>query len=114
LADVPPAHVRADPDRVAQIVENLVGNALRYGEAPVDVSVEQEGRTTAIVVQDAGPGIPEALMSRLFQRFATGSRGGTGLGLYIVRELARAQGGDATYRLDDHAFVVSLPTADDG
>ncbi len=114
LADVPPARVLADPDRLAQIVENLVGNALRYGEAPVDISVEREGRTTTIVVRDAGPGISDEMRPKLFQRFATGSKGGTGLGLYIVRELARAQGGDASYRPDDHAFVVSLPTADDG
>ena len=66
------------------------------------------------MVRDAGPGISEDMRSRLFQRFATGSKGGTGLGLYIVRELARAQGGDASYRPDDHAFVVSLPNADDG
>ena len=114
LADAPPARVLADPDRLAQIVENLVGNALSYGEAPVDITVEREGRTTSVVVRDAGPGISEDMQSRLFQRFATGGKGGTGLGLYIVRELARAQGGDASYRTDDQAFVVSLPTADDG
>ena len=114
LADVPPARVLADPDRLAQIVENLVGNALRYGAAPVDISVEREGRITTIVVRDAGPGISEAMRPKLFQRFATGSKGGTGLGLYIVRELARAQGGEASYRADDQAFVVSLPSADDG
>jgi PAS domain S-box-containing protein len=114
LADVPPVRVLADPDRLAQIVENLVGNALSYGEAPVDITVEREGGTTSIVVRDAGPGVREELQPKLFQRFATGSKGGTGLGLYIVRELARAQDGDASYRADDHAFVVSLPTADEG
>ncbi len=114
FADVPPVRVLADPDRLAQIVENLVGNALSYGEAPVDITVEREGRTTSIVVRDAGPGVPEEMQAKLFQRFATGGKGGTGLGLYIVRELARAQDGDASYRVDDHAFVVSLPTADEG
>ena len=114
MDDVPPIRVLADPDRLAQIIENLVGNALRYGEPPVDVTVEREGGSASVVVRDAGPGISEAMQEKLFQRFATGSKGGTGLGLYIVRELARAQGGDAFYRADDHAFVVSLPTADDG
>ena len=45
----------------------------------------------------------------LFERFATRSRGGTGLGLFIVRELCRAQGGDAWYRPEDRAFVASFP-----
>jgi signal transduction histidine kinase len=46
---------------------------------------------------------------RLFQKFATGSVHGTGLGLFLVRELARAHGGEARYRPEDGAFVLSLP-----
>ena len=51
-----------------------------------------------------------ALQERLFERFATSSEGGTGLGLYIVRELARSQAGEAAYRPEDGAFVITLPT----
>ena len=51
----------------------------------------------------------EELQEQLFQRFATGSSRGTGLGLFLVRELARAHGGDATYRPSDRAFLLSLP-----
>jgi signal transduction histidine kinase len=109
LGTVGPRRVRADADRLAQMVENLVSNALRYGVAPVEISAEDADPMVAIVVRDAGSGIPEELRTKLFERFATSGEGGTGLGLYIVRELARAQGGDASYRVEDQAFVITLP-----
>ena len=68
-----------------------------------------------IRVRDAGTGVAEGMQLRLFDRFATGrNRGGTGLGLFIVRELARAQGGDAYYEaptsdVPSGTFVLSLP-----
>jgi signal transduction histidine kinase len=63
-----------------------------------------------IRVHDSGPGVDPAVLPRLFERFVTGdSFGGTGLGLFIVRELARANGGDATYERDEGDFVLSLP-----
>jgi signal transduction histidine kinase len=64
-----------------------------------------------IIVRDSGAGVPQTVRPRLFERFVTGGPGGSGLGLYIVRELARAQGGDATYDADDNSFVVILPLA---
>ncbi|WP_395692928.1 PAS domain S-box protein [Nocardioides sp.] len=109
--------VQADPDRLAQAVDNLVGNALRHGAPPVCVAVRRAGEhTVEIAVSDAGDGVPKDMQGRLFDRFATGrSRGGTGLGLYIVRQLARSHDGDAIYRPSGSAgpasgeFVVSLP-----
>jgi signal transduction histidine kinase len=68
-----------------------------------------------IRVSDEGPGVSSAIQPRLFDRFATGrQRGGTGLGLFIVRELARAQGGDAFYepasaQTSGGTFVIVLP-----
>jgi signal transduction histidine kinase len=53
--------------------------------------------------------VPEELQGRLFERYATRGGHGTGLGLHIVRELARALGGDATYRAEDNSFAVTLP-----
>ncbi len=103
--------VLADAGRLAQMMDNLVGNAIRHGIAPVAISVDVRPETVDIVVRDAGPGVSPALQDRLFQRFATSSEGGTGLGLYIVRELARSQAGDASYRSADGAFVVTLPRA---
>ncbi len=114
LGSVPPVAVLADQGRLAQMIENLVGNALRHGAAPVAIEVEDRGATVDVVVRDAGPGVSEELRPRLFERFATEGPGGTGLGLYIVRELARAQGGDAAYRGEDQAFVVTLPTTGAG
>ncbi|UMG91389.1 PAS domain S-box protein [Nocardioides sp. TF02-7] len=111
-----PAGLRvvADTDRLAQILENLVRNALLHGAAPVLVTAEPGEETVRLVIRDAGDGVPEGLQGRLFERFATGSSRGTGLGLYIVRVLARAQGGDADYRRDDGAFVVTIPAAPAG
>jgi len=91
------------------MVDNLVLNALRHGEPPVHVTASGGGGQVEIVVRDAGEGVAEDLRDRLFERFATGSRHGTGLGLFLVRELARAHGGEASYRPADGAFVLSLP-----
>ena len=107
--------VRGDSGRLAQAVENLVNNALRHGRAPVRVSAARSDCALDIRVADSGPGVPAELVPRLFTRFATGARhGGTGLGLFIVRELARAHGGDARYEPppaegEHPAFVLSVP-----
>jgi PAS domain S-box-containing protein len=114
LGELPAVTALVDPDRLGQMIENLITNAIRYGAAPVDVTVEPDGDTVAIVVSDAGPGISAAMQPKLFERFATSGRGGTGLGLYIVRELAQAQGGEAAYRPQDGAFVITLPIAGGG
>jgi hypothetical protein len=113
----PETAVYADRDRLAQVLDNLLGNALRHGEQPVRLSAEPAADRVLIQVRDSGTGVPEHMQSRLFERFATGrSKGGTGLGLFIVRELVRAQGGDARYEPAGPGepagvFVVSLPRA---
>lgn len=113
VVDVPAGvTVLADADRFAQMVENLLGNALRHGQPPVTISAAAGSGHVDVVVTDAGTGVPDGMRSRLFERFATSSDGGTGLGLYIVRALARAQGGEASYRSDDGAFVITLPLAE--
>ncbi len=102
---------RVDPHRLAQIVDNLVANAVTYGRGPIQVVTRQVGDEAELTVRDAGPGVPSELRDRLFDRFATGGGRGTGLGLYIVRELARALGGEATYAPDANAFTVRFPGA---
>jgi PAS domain S-box-containing protein len=114
LGEVPDVVVLADADRLAQMLENLITNSFRYGAAPIDITVEPGPDVVSVVVADAGPGIPADLAPKLFERFATSGQGGTGLGLFIVRELARAQGGDAAYRPHDQAFVITLPVAGGG
>jgi len=118
LVECPPElTVLADRDRFAQAVDNLLVNAVRHGAAPVTLSASQLDGTVEMRVADSGPGVPAGMRDRLFERFATGERRGTGLGLFIVRELARAQGGDAWYEAEEdgtapgHAFVLALPAA---
>jgi len=118
VLDVAPGtEVLADPDRLAQVIDNLIGNALWHGASPVTVSVGSGGGMAAIRVADSGEGVHPAVLPRLFERFATGDDpGGTGLGLFIVRELARAHGGDAVYEAGTvdapaGAFVLSVPLA---
>ncbi len=103
--------VLADPDRLQQIVQNLINNAVRHGAPPVRIQVTADDESVGIDVVDHGPGVPEQVVDRVFDRFATGAPSvGTGLGLFIVRELARAQQGDAVYeRVDGRThFVVRL------
>ena len=110
----PGLRVLADRERLSQIVENLLLNAARHGAPPVRLQAVAAHDQVRIVVRDSGPGVAETVRPRLFERFVTGGPGGSGLGLYIVRELARAQGGDATYDADDNSFVVTLPAAPEG
>jgi len=95
------AAVRGDPDRLIQIVTNLLSNAAKYsprGEK-VTVRVSGDGSTSRLSVADRGPGVPEAFRDRIFSRFAqadaSDARGksGTGLGLYIAKEIAERHGG---------------------
>ncbi len=107
----PAVRVLADRAHLAQIVENLLLNAARHGASPVSIQVVAAADEVRIGVRDSGPGVSESVRPRLFERFVTGRPGGSGLGLYIVRELARAQGGEAFYEADDNTFVVTLPLA---
>ena len=84
-----------DPDKIEQVVGNLVENALRHGEGTVAVALRPFGTGAEVTVADEGEGIPEETASRVFTRFWRGGnrRGGTGLGLYIVKGLVEAHGG---------------------
>ncbi|MGA4866492.1 ATP-binding protein [Streptomyces lavendulocolor] len=92
----------ADPDKIDQVLGNLLENAVRHGEGTVTIEVAPTGpyddeKGTAVTVSDEGPGIPEESMGRVFTRFWRGSkRGGTGLGLYIVKGIVEAHGGTIT------------------
>jgi signal transduction histidine kinase len=88
-----------DPDRLEQIVANLLSNALKYapGATPIHVRVTGEGDEVVVEVRDEGPGLPEEVRAELFEPFRRGHTaasgdGGVGLGLFIVRTLADAQG----------------------
>ncbi len=103
LGDVPPGSLRADPDRLAQALRNLAGNAVSHteeGSGLVRLEVDRaDGDRVRFVVMDDGPGIPDAERERVFERFhrVDSSRarrdGGAGLGLAIVQAIAEAHGG---------------------
>ncbi len=86
--------VWADPDKIDQVVGNLVENALRHGEGTVTITVVPFDTGVEVLVEDEGEGIPPETAARVFTRFWRGNRGrGTGLGLYIVKGLVEAHGG---------------------
>ena len=115
----PGAIANGDADRIQQVLVNLLDNAVKYGdETPVNVRVESNRDNVRVVVSDAGPGILPADRERIFEKFYRGdpqlthAPGGTGLGLYISRELARRMG--ASLDLDPAhnegaSFVLELP-----
>lgn len=112
--------VRADRTRLVQILTNLLSNAGKYGSPPIVVEASAVGSQAEIHVTDGGPGVPDELVPRLFQKFSRAGglvERGAGLGLFIVRQLARGQGGDARYGRDEHgrpSFTVTLPLATSG
>jgi two-component system OmpR family sensor kinase len=92
--------ILADPDRIEQAVSNLLDNALRYSEGDVSLRAHTDlAGATEIHVEDDGPGFQPEFISDAFERFSRADRGrsgrGAGLGLSIVRMIARAHGGDA-------------------
>jgi len=112
--------VRADAALIERVVDNLVGNALKYtaAPAPVTVRVTRGGDDAAVIVEDRGPGISEAERERIFQRFVRGTTAagtnGLGLGLSLVAEIARWHGGAAGVEAmpgGGSRFRITLPLA---
>ena len=110
--------VEWDPDRIAQLLTNLVNNALRHGGPGAPVTVSTRGETDSVVleVHNLGDPIPSALLPHLFERLVQGTQhkknGSIGLGLFIVRHIVRAHAGS----IDVHStagqgttFTVRLP-----
>jgi signal transduction histidine kinase len=113
----PDLMARWDRLRIEQVLTNLLSNALKYGGGtPVHVSARQAGERVEFSVRDEGRGIPPEHHARIFQRFERAVAGsgisGLGLGLYIVREIVSAHGGDIHVRSapgQGATFTVSLP-----
>ena len=115
--------VRADPDRLAQIVINLISNAIKFSPSgeEVVVGVKTRGETVRISVRDHGHGVPAEFRPRIFEKFAQADatdarqQGGTGLGLSIVKRIVDRLGGEVGF--DDAPgggtiFHVDLPVWD--
>ncbi len=111
----------ADPDRLRQVLANLIDNAIKYGREQGTVTVTGRtmgGTRVEISVRDDGPGIPAEAMARIFERFyrvdkaRSREQGGTGLGLAIVKNVVQAHGGEV--RVESAAgrgteFFIMLP-----
>lgn len=103
--------------RVLQVLLNLLGNAIRYSppNSQVWIRLESKGAVARIIVADQGPGLAEEEQARVFEKFERLGRsgdGGSGLGLYISRKLARAMGGDLTVESapgQGARFTLSVP-----
>jgi two-component system, OmpR family, sensor histidine kinase SenX3 len=120
----PPTTVWADPDEVRAAVSNLIDNAVKYSGKEVKISVETEpvdGRFVRLRVKDEGVGIPKMELKQIFKRFyrvpgplATRIKG-TGLGLFIVRSVAKRHGGRVWAESEGpgrgSTFVLQLPVA---
>ena len=112
-----PGVIRADPRLLRRLLRNLLENAARHGMPPTQVRIERDSRTTTITVWDGGDGVPPAEFENVFRPFyqPSGGRrrnGSTGLGLSLVRQIARRHGGDARCAVMSDgrsSFVVTLP-----
>jgi signal transduction histidine kinase len=119
LARVPRrAFVRADPDRLMQVMDNLLSNAVKFSppETPVTVEGERRMGTIRVSIQDRGPGVPEEFRTRIFERFAQaagpGARNGCGLGLSISKAIVEHLGGRLGFESQEGqgaAFFFDLP-----
>lgn len=111
------AVVRADEDRIKQVVINLISNAIGYSPVNSDIQIKvlSKDGSAIVIVKDNGPGIPKEEQERIFDRFYTiGSKKGTGLGLAISKGIIEAHGGIIGIVSDSHSgssFYFKLPLA---
>ena len=110
-----PAKVYADPDRTAQVLENLIQNARKYAKTDIRISITRTAEQIQLTVCDTGGGIPDADLPFVTEQFYRGSNvgraAGAGLGLYIVRYIAEQSGGGVTLQNRNGGLevTVSLP-----
>lgn len=112
LGGLPP--VRADATRLRRVLANLLANAAEAGARSVTVRGGVDGELVRVVVEDDGPGVDAAVRGRLFEPFATGRAGGTGLGLAVSRRILERHGGSlalAAAAGPGAAFELTLPRA---
>src|SRR6185437_1266354 len=105
--------VAADRLVLERVVSNLLGNAVRYGAEPITLTAEVGNAALRITVEDSGEGVAEEIRPSLFERFARteSDNVGSGLGLSIARNYARAHGGDLVYEPDvgGARFILTIP-----
>ena len=104
-----------DPARIEQMLSNLIGNAVHYGQDPIKVGAHADDDVVIVTLHNMGSPIPAALLPTLFEPFRRGERSGSqglGLGLYIVSEIVRAHGASVSVSSSEHdgtKFTVQWP-----
>ena len=121
LADDLPAQLTTDPQRLRQIINNLLNNAIKFTQnGGVELKVRRFGEGLAFDIRDSGPGIPPEAQDAIFEKFRqldqfiTRDHGGTGLGLALARELAHLLGGELSVASrvgEGSTFTLTLPVA---
>jgi two-component system, sensor histidine kinase and response regulator len=104
--------VSGDTDKLNRLIDNLLVNAIRHGDGTVQVAVRCDGEHAQLIVRNGGAPIPPELLDKLFDPYTRSARSaGAGLGLYIVKQIARAHGGSVavTSNAEGTAFTVTLP-----
>lgn len=112
--------LRGDARLLRRLLSNLLENARRHGAPPTRLRITADAGTATLTVEDAGPGVPAAEFDKVFEPFyrpaSSRNAAGTGLGLALVRQIARRHGGDARCIVLDEsvggarsAFVITLP-----
>jgi signal transduction histidine kinase len=113
--------VRTDPTALETVLKNLLDNAVKYSATPIKIAItvrKSPAGELELIVRDNGIGIAKSQLKRIFRRFyrapaAAGQVKGTGLGLFIVRSIARRHGGDVLAESEGEgrgsAFTLRLP-----
>jgi signal transduction histidine kinase len=100
-----------DDEQMQRALDNLILNALQSRSSAVAIEAEHRGLYLCLRVRDTGTGVPEGIRERMFEPFVTGRAEGTGMGLAVVREIARTHGGEARYvpTTDGAVFEIEVP-----
>lgn len=107
--------LKADPVLLAQLIGNLLDNALKYSTEAIDLTVSTSEQKLMVSVEDRGPGIPEEKTESIFEPFSHNDQSGqhgAGLGLAVCKAIARAHGGSLTLRRrtgGGSSFTLALP-----
>ncbi|RJR18738.1 MAG: DUF3365 domain-containing protein [Nitrospiraceae bacterium] len=116
LTAAPDVLIDADEDRIRQVLINLVSNALKYGpdNSEIEMSVKETDGYVTVYIKDEGPGIPDDIRGKIFDKFYTiGKRHGTGLGLAICKGIIEAHKGEINVTSEpgagNNAFYFTLP-----
>src|SRR5215469_7532466 len=112
-----PIFVNADKVTISEVISNLLGNAIKFtskeGGGTITINAEKKDSQACIIIKDTGPGISPEIKPKLFSKFVTNSSGGTGIGLFISKNIVEAHGG--SIRTEDNTdgkgatFTFSLP-----